>query len=420
MKILMTVFQMLDYGGIVQYTETLARGFTEQGHKVKVVLLRNSTRDPYMRQDDTTVQGNYKSVIANRASTLYGWYGIKVYSYGNKRQRRLWRSYAEKFDLVIHLIPVPEADRQGAWKKVYDIETPQLLISHDAHFPKRYPHMIDIADKVVGIVAVHIASLNSLEEFPAPRCLIGNPHVLLDWDSQKDWDDRRARFVSAHVWKPWKHMELVVQAIPHLHNTQNWLAGDGIEGRYMRSKDKCKPKYKGIWRRAEKAGMVYAGMCSPDKLMKRYLNSRVMVDMSFSNSFIEFGNHVNRSTLEAYNGGCVPLVVAENMHEIGVSAKDRLFFNGKTHLEVMCDVTPKELAQRIEEAVHMPAGRANKIIERGRELLATHWDYRVVAQQILDFSKLKKTGMYKEILRGKMTDNIVGKRNLYMSRIKRG
>ena len=252
MKILMTVFQMLDYGGIVQYTENLAKGFVEQGHKVSVVLLRNSDLDPRERQADTIVEGNYKSTIANRAHAANGWYGIWIYSYGSKRQRRIWRKYAEKFDLVIHQIPVPEADKYGHWRKLYDIETPQILVSHDAHFPLRYPHLIDIADRIVGIAAVNPASLASLAEFPAPRCMIGSPHVPLDWDESAPWNHRAFQFASAHVWKPWKHMDTVLRTIPYTRRLKvfNWIGGDGIEGRYMRSVDKCKPQYEGIWQRA--------------------------------------------------------------------------------------------------------------------------------------------------------------------------
>jgi glycosyltransferase involved in cell wall biosynthesis len=404
MRILQTVFQLVDYGGIVNYTELLTQGLQAHGHDVDVVLLHNSPHLMRTRAAQTTVVGAYKSSLANAtfAHAAYGWYGIPVYHYGSPAARKEWRKFAAQYDVVIHQIPVPACDPDGNWLRVYDIKPPQLLVSHDAHFPRRYPHMLHIADKVIGIAAVNPASYASLAGFSVKRALIGSPHKLRKWSLQLPWHQRPLRFGSAHVWKKWKHMDTVLRTLRHCErlDVDNWIAGDGIEGRYMRSPTKCPERYAGLWRSATRHGMNYAGMVAPREIAEQYEQCRVMVDLSYSPQFsAEFGNHVNRSVLEAYNAGCVPLVVRENMTE--PKSKPHFFEEGRTHLAVSKDATPKQIALAIRAACDMRLPDARAMVAEGRTLLKRFWSVEATATFYLEFIYgHRRVGMYRQTERG--------------------
>jgi hypothetical protein len=213
-------------------------------------------------------------------------------------------------------------------------------------------------------------------------------------------------------------MDIVVRAIPFTHklDLENWIGGDGIEARYMRSIEKCKKQYEGIWKRAMKHDMNYVGFVSPTQIAKGLAHCRVMVDLSFSRKFEPYGCHVNRSTMEAYNAGAVPLLVNENMEERrGVS---QLFRVGETHLGVPFDITPKDLAKEIDKACTMPPKKAQTIVMNGRELLEKHWTYQAVTQHFLQLAAGKKrSGIYQNLVTGRVTPELQEARDRYIARV---
>lgn len=368
-------------------------------------MLKNTERDPHQNKPDTHVIGSYPSFVANKVNTITGWYGMDVYGYGNPKQLENWWRFAEKFDAVIHQLPVPKPDAKGNWRKIYNIETPQIAIAHDAHFREAYPHMIDIAPKLRAVSVTNPAGYVALEHYPGLRCFIGAPHRIRNWEKQKAWKKRRKRFVSAHVWKAWKHMDIVLRALPHIHDEyDNFIGGDGIEARYMRSVDKCKEKYEGLWKQALRKGrMNYAGLISPKDLMHEYENSRLMVDMSYSKKFAELGNHFNRSTIEAYNGGCVPLVVYENMKD-----DTGIFKSGKHYIAIPWEfASERNLADRIMAALEMRSSVAEEIIFNGRNLLMNDFNYIVSANEFVRLAEgRERVGIYKKLERGTATKEI--------------
>ena len=417
MRILQTIFSLMDYGGIVNYVEIMHRTFQAMGHECEFVVLRNSTRDPYTMKSDTPTVGAYTSSIGSKAHVTQGWYGVPIYSYGEKAQRKKWRKYANRFDLIIHQIPNPKWDPEGNWKKLYDVEPPQIIATHDAHFRDLYPYMIDVADKITGITAAQEAGYNAIQWFPSRIAFMGCRIIPLDGTRQRDWEARKERFVSAHVWKAWKRMDLIVRAIPYLADgVENVVAGDGIEGRYMRSVDKCKPKYEGIWRRAEKYGMDYRGFISPATLQKIYRNSRIMVDTSWSRAHEALGNHFNYSTLEAINNGCIPIVVSESMAEKNPIT---MFKDGETHFEFPADITPKELAKFISHACNIKPGIARRMNASGREMLEKYHDAERVCGWFIKMADGKPCGIYRDRAKGRLTNEIIDMRDRYIEKAER-
>lgn len=417
MKILITIFEIQDYGGIVGDIELMIAGLQRAGHSCDLIMLRNIDRDPYIRRD-TTRQGSYDSITGGQVNTLSGWYGIPVHGYGSKRRLREWRKLTDGYGLVIHEIPGPKPDVKDYWRKLYDIDTPQIIVAHDANFRDMYPHVALVADKIKGIACTNHAGYVALEWFPAPRAFIGAAHRVLKHDEQPRWEDRPERAVCAHVWKAWKHMDVVVRAAPMINKLGHGLimGGDGIEGRYMRSKDKCKERYRGIWDRAIKSGMDYRGLLTHKELFEIYKNSRVMIDMNWSKKFMKLGNHFNRSIIEAYNTGVVPICVTQNMHD-KVPAQVTLWRSAgpkRNYIPVDREISPTDLAYVVREAMCMHGDDAEQIVDNGRKILRKYFDYRVTSLEFLKLAQGKSAGVYPKLETGKMPKGFMEKIDAYL------
>jgi len=408
MKILFTILEILDYGGITADLELKCRGLKEAGHEVKVVILRRAKAPHSIRK--TLIEGGpagtYPSSFGTykgrqiMANTEKGWYWLPVLGYDSDEGMANWKRIANKFDMIFHEIPGPNPDPAGRWLELYDVKPPQIMIAHDAHFREMYPHMIDVAPKLKGIACTTPAGYIGLEWMPTYRAFIGAPHPVLDWDSMPRWNQRKPVGVAAHMWKAWKHQDMVVQAAPHLTKSKVIMTGDGIERRYMMSKDKCPKEFKGVWKRGLDSGnMAYKGLLTPDRLFSIYQRSRVMVDMSWSDKFNGLGNHFNRSIIEGYNNGVVPICVGMNMKDD--NTQRRLFKGGVTHVEVPHTITPKELAEVIDETCHMHRDDAMEMVTRGRKMLMKYFAYSTTATQFIDLGRQKPCGVYPKLELGK-------------------
>jgi glycosyltransferase involved in cell wall biosynthesis len=417
MKILITIFEIQDYGGIVGDIELMIRGLQDHGHECKLIMLRNIDRDPYVRRD-TVRQGSYESITGGQVNTLSGWYGIEVHGYGSGRRLKQWKALTDEYDLVIHEIPGPKPDVKDHWLKLYDINTPQIIVAHDANFREMYPHVALVADKINGIACTNHAGYVALEWFPAPRAFIGAAHKVLNRKIQTPWRDRMDTAVCAHVWKAWKHMDQVVRAAPYIQEYGYHLVmgGDGIEGRYMRSKDKCKERYKGIWKRAMRSGMEYRGLMTHSELFKVYRSAKVMIDMSWSKKFMALGNHFNRSIIESYNNGVVPICVRENMED-AVKAQVTLWKEDgpkKNYVAVGNDCSPELLADTVSEVMKMHPDDAEQIILNGRKILKRYFDYRTTSLEFLKLAEGKPAGVYPKLEIGKMPNGFEEKIDAYL------
>jgi len=403
-KILVTLFEIQDYGGIAQSHELMVKGLVELGHDVHFVILRCNDRDPYVRKP-TGPRGSYPSVMGGEVNTLSGWYGQLVMGYGSTKRVNAYRKFADTHDLVIHQIPVPKPDAGGFWKRLYNIQTTQIAWIHDANFRDLYPHLVLVADKLAGVTTSNQAGYESAAWLPCPRAFMGVPHELLDWKGMTQWRSRRKQAVCAHVWKAWKRMHLVVQAIPLIRPTKGQIimGGDGIEGRYMRSKDKCKPRYKGTWKRAMRAGMDYRGLMTHDEIFELYQRSRVMIDLSYSKRFAELGSHFNRSLLEAYNCGMVPVVTDVNMMD-NFDAQRTLWEDGKTHIAVPTTPEPEEVAHIVEGAMSLHKDDAKQIVTNGRRILKKNFEYRQFARDLIRLAGRRPCGVYPELETGEAPD----------------
>lgn len=421
MKILFTLFDINDWGGICADLVYKYKGLTEAGHSVDFCFLQDSDRDPYLR-GGTTRDGSYAGPVEGmQINTRSGFYGIPIVSYGSEARIKKWYKRAEKYDLVIHEIPGPNPtkvgslDKTGLWKKLYAHGTPQIISAHDANFRDQYPHLIHIAGHLKGISCTNQAGYYGLSLFPAPRAFIGAPHPVNDWSKQKPWEKRPKRALSAHVWKAWKHMDMTLRAAPFVKDTKLVMAGDGIERAYMTSKDKMKPKYAGVWDAAMAAGVDYRGLVVPDEISKIYRGSRLMIDTSWSKKFQASGCHFNRAIIEGYNNGCVPVVIKENMFEGGFQTQ--MFKAGVTHLEASASLTSKQFAAFIDHASNIHPDDAEAIVAAGRKILKKYFDYRKSSLDYIKLAEGKPAGVYPKLETGKANNLIKKNAEEFMQKI---
>lgn len=316
-----------------------------------------------------------------------------------------WHSFANGYDVVIHEIPgpkLPDGPVNYDWHDIYNLSGPvQIIAAHDAHFRDMYPHIREVAERITAITCTNHAGYVALEWCPIPRAFIGAAHLVRDWSNDVPWGDRGRNAICAHVWKAWKNMHKVVGAVPYLHmETMLGMAGDGIEGRYMRSKDKCKPKYVGLWEAANKNPFFYYdGLLPHEELFRQYLGSRLMVDMSFSKKFYALGNHFNRSVIESYNTGMLPLCTLENMDE--KPSQRPLFKHGENFIGIPASSDYEDVASAIDWCLDLESSTVERLICNGRELLQDHFDYRRTSLQYLDLAAGRPAGIYPNLETGR-------------------
>jgi hypothetical protein len=401
-KVLICTFKILNYGGIVTYTEDLKLGMDELGHRCDLIILGGTDRDPYYKQF-TIRDGSWSSRFEGfQANPDVGWGGVTVYSYANKARIKEFFELASKYDLLIWNLPVPSyssLNETPNWKMLYRSGVSQVGIIHDGNFRYLYPHLNLVSDRMDGVLCVHGAAYGSAKQLNGKYSLIPNAHEYLPLDTP--WEERKPRILSAHVWKGWKHMENAVAASPHLKNSVLILGGDGIERRYMTSPDKCPDKYKGLWSAMEEAGTSkWIGLVPPSKLKSLYQKSRVMFDPSYSVNYNSMGSHFNRSVFEALNCGCIPVCMEANMQLPGI------FEDGRTHIGIPTGASPRKIARILDDAANLDSKTANRIVKAGRSLIKNYMTPSIVANSIIDLSYGNPCGLYSKILIGKPSKEI--------------
>ena len=210
MKFLMTIFQIQDYGGIINHAEYLTKGLKELGHEVDFCMLvpksAVSNRAPVRGRD-----GDYKSLEGGTGYKFHqarGWKGIPKIPYVSKQARELFKEKCSKYDAILWHIPVPTLNKDNteitAWLDLYDHGSKNIAIIHDGNLPKLYPHLISVSDYFHAAVCVHESAYHSAKYLDIPRKLILNPFKI-HGDFGYDFDQRSGASVSyTHLTLPTK------------------------------------------------------------------------------------------------------------------------------------------------------------------------------------------------------------------------
>lgn len=388
MKFLMTLFQIQDYGGIINHAEYLAKGLKELGHEVDFCVLvpRHKVVERKVLPKD---KHQYRKV-----GTGYpfhqgrGWFGVPKKPYLNDLERFFFRKQCSNYDAVLWHIPVPTLakDNKGIqqWRELYDNGTKNIAIIHDGNLPELYPHLISVADHFHAAVCVHESAMRSGKMLNIPRKLIVNPFDLSDRDSGGDFETRSG-LAAFQVFKAWKRVDTLIRSIPYMDNEEaKVIGGEGIEYRYMTSKEKCKPKYyndagERIWDEATRIGMRYLGTVPNDKVFSWLRKAKVQIDPSYSNKYSSYGAHFNRTTVEAIICGAVPMATDLGMKD------SQLFKSGENYGLIPAGCDPMDFAGRVDELIF----NKNKWlrIRENNEALLTRFDMLNVAQEYVDLAK---------------------------------
>tara|TARA_R110000772_G_scaffold78180_1_gene167745 strand:+ start:9080 stop:10396 length:1317 start_codon:yes stop_codon:yes gene_type:complete len=356
MKFLMTMYQIQDYGGIINHAENLALGLKELGHEVDFNILvpkhkvTNRSKPP---KDFNEYQKLGTGYYFHQAK---GWYAVPKIPYLDKYARQNFIEKGSQYDAILWHIPVPTLSKDNqninAWTELYDNGSHNVAIIHDGNLPKLYPHLSLVQDKFHSCVCVHESAYNSAENIGIPRKLIVNPFdmkKLAEFPAKKFED--KSGFSAIQVFKAWKRMDTLIRAIPFLKNTEKKVVGGkGIEYRYMTSEKKCKPKYynaksEKIWDEALHCGMNYVGTVKNDIAFEHFSNSKVQIDPSWSLKYSSYGAHFNRTTVEAIMVGTVPMAT-----DLGM-INSKIFIAGKNYVKIPATLLPKQFGELIDETL---------------------------------------------------------------------
>lgn len=390
MKILLAHFQIQDWGGIVNYSEFLARGFKALGCEVDSVMLKNTGKTGYPnttkdRSDDPSWE--FGSGLGLWMHQKNGWQGMYQLNY--RTDVMDGESWTADYDLVIYIVPVPTCSKATKededWLKLFrNSSAKQLAVVHDGNMQKLYPHLLNVCDQLEGVICVHDAAYNSCDVLPVRRHFVPNPHEFDEFEDIQPINERTDGFISMQTFKRWKRVDDLIRAIPHMNNhTSKIMCGGGIEYHYMTSKTKCKKDYldadgNKIWDNAVYAGMEFQGYITTD-VRDEYLSElKLLIDPSWSKKYSELGAHFNRVMVEAMAKGCVPVCTDLAMKN------SMLFKPGVNYIEVPYDISPEGYADIIDDSL------ANEFlleeIQENNLKLMQKFDKANIAKSILQFA----------------------------------
>ena len=393
MKIAICLFPLMDLGGIVNHTEQLIGGFKDLGHTVSLLELSWKSKHPRANNKavDTTWQWGPSGIQHHQGK---GWNFPSKNRLGYKGMWKLeeTKHHLEQFDLIIWSVPVPTklAEHRGNndWPKLYDLKHPkQIAIIHDGNCASACPHILHIADHLAGLACVHPCAYNGADVFPVKRQMILNPQDLDNCNPtfMVPWKNRLKGFISLQTFKAWKHVHELIEAIAYMPEKKDdeyrWVVGEGIEYRYMVSKEKCKPQYyhddicnvqgdeiwfsnMKFWNAAIANGMQRPerGWWNAQDTTKMLRQARVLVDPSWSNKYSKVGGHPNRVVVDAIRCGAIPVA-----RPLGMG--NEIFEAGVHYVPIHTDAGPQEYADTILAVSNLPGWQVEAYHEAGIDKL---------------------------------------------------
>ena len=434
MRILITFFGIMNYGGIINNQEGLFAGLKDLGHEVHVRKLVWKTSVNVMKVGRQFKQLSGTMGMAYDQCLGWRWEKDKIFPYKGDYNLRRWKDFASKFDLIIWQIPVPSKNKDNFgnldWLKLYDVDVPQVAYIHDGNFRDSYPWLSAVRHRLTGLVGVHPCAYHSLAGMDVPRVMAFSPQMKIA-ERQKLADESsvgRRGWFSLQTFKGWKHVDDLVRAVPHMTNDQpKILAGGGIHQYYMTSPTKTrqeyfcdekrdpdmKPVWKGlrIWDVAIEAGMEWLNYIHNDERDSHLRQASFLIDPSWSKKYAKVGDHFNRVSMDAFISGCVP--IARNLgvghDETGIG---EFFKPCENYVMIPYDATPREFAEIVDRVTHLPEKARLDMVAAGRESCVPHTDYLLTAQAFIDVAQGKSGGVYGKIEKGTLDEEIIqrGKR----------
>jgi hypothetical protein len=346
MKILFVVPGGNDLGGIITSTEQYVAGLKDAGHEVEFMTVNFTKTKPAT----SVPRGKFATEFTTGPGTgelmhpTQGWRGEHRLSLMNEGDRRQFIVYGKMFDIIIwasvYGFRNPDTEGRADWfEAIRKLKGKHVFFIHDDHLPERYPWAYALAPYARAFIGVQPCSYDSLEGVAAPRAMVYTP--LPPLPKQIAPLDARKGFFMCQVWKGWKNGHRLIQAAPLLPKGSVTFAGDGIQLRYIRSRDKCPPKWEGIWD-AAMARQKYAGVLQEVERDDYLRRSRFLVDLSLRHNSGQY----NRIAQEAMAQGCV--VIADPRFISGGVNPAALFQPNVHYIPINAEYGAEELAAALK------------------------------------------------------------------------
>lgn len=405
MRILYAIPDGIDLGGIITATEAHLAGLREIGHDVKFVRFRDTQSRGTDRVRNKKGYDHDQWSVGEGSQLpmhpLLGWAGPYL-SMNDESDISEFLVEARSYDLIIwgflfgfknaNTMPDPK------WRRLLDTpDAPAITILHDDHLWDRQAWIANLDGHAIkGWACVHHCSYHLSEGLRSPRALIFNGHDvsgLVDRKFKK-YSQRKCLY-SVQNAKPWKKVDKYVGMSRYLMEGLDGarLAGDGIELRYMRSKDKCKPQYmedgRPIWDLAMASGRFdYVGPVGEAKRSHDMSRAKFLCDFSTRQNKGMF----NRVFVEAAMQGCITLANPKFMSGVGGEALD-LLRPGEHYLPVDTTATHYQIATQIyEHHRSMTDKKYAEMQESLRHLCLKQFDRRNIADKLVRLGMGKPAG----------------------------
>jgi hypothetical protein len=367
-------------------TEQYVAGLKEAGHEVNFMTVgfrRSGTRrdrSPRGKFADDFVTGPGTGVLMHPTQ---GWRGEMRLSLMNEDERKAFIDLGKKHDIIIwasvYGFNNPDTAGRSDWfEAITKLKGKHVFFIHDDHLPERYRWAYALAPYARCFIGVQPCSYDSLEAMAAPRAMVYTP--LPPLPRQIRSVEEREGFLNCQVWKGWKNGHRLVSAAPHMPRGSVSFAGDGIQLRYLRSPDKCPPKWAGWWDAAMKK-QTYLGVLQEKERDQWLAGHKFLVDLSLrSNS-----GQINRITQEAMAQGCV--VIADPRFISGHSGATP-FKAGRDYVAIDATLEGKALAEELQHIDRkIDATLYTQIQKNARKALAV-FDRKALGQRIVDVARL--------------------------------
>lgn len=462
MKIFIASFTIAKQGGIVEYTAAMLRAFRELGHEADVLELSHSgvSERAYQRKIEEMASGEWgKKRGFDSQSTGYqldettGYWRNNYYGFYLPPSNRIcvwdsdaierWRKRVEGADIILwNFMPTKTKtwERKGRkfdfWWRFFDLPSRvcQAFLVHDAYFDVRASNISAFKDKILFLGCAHIAAYQCCSHIGIPRTLLLNPRYIGEEERMPivRMVDREIDVFAAHMFKPMKHMEQLIAALPYFsrHSPKKYnirIAGTGIEYSYMTSPVKVKPCYicsrksdpdlperldgkMSLWKRAEReSGMDYWGQMSGADVNHFLRNTKLAVDPSWSEHYSHFcRTHINGFIIEAMLQGAYP-VVRDYRGAGGRRGEEEIedpLFEEIRAVVVPWNATPREFGEEMRRALEMSPKKFMRDTLYNFEMAKNLFNAKNNAREIIRICEGGRKLVEREMERGEDSESV--------------
>jgi len=381
-----------DMGGIITSTEQYILGLEEAGHYVRPVCAVFTQRDEPIGPEP---RGKFADDYTKGPGTGWllhptqGWRSEERFSMTNAEGRKRFIGLVKAYDYVVwaSMYGFRNNATEGTTDWVECIKAAKgknVFMIHDDHLPERYSWAGALAPYAAAFIGVQPCSYDSLRDVAAHRGMVFTP-IPTPAKAYPPVDGRKG-FLNCQVWKPWKNGDKLVAAAAHMPKKGLlYFAGDGIQLRYLRSKEKCPDRFVGLWDAAMKKA-AYMGVLSETDRDEELRRSKFLVDLSLRHN----SGQLNRIVQEAMAQGCV--VIANPKFISGdANPPKSAMFQPYVHYIPIDDALyahPKALADRLLGIERECFPEKYKTMQKAaHKLVTTEFGRAKLGQRLIDVAK---------------------------------